>query len=148
MILFVLFTENQAMLSREHPHAFDTRPPARLVYLSAAASQTAMPGRARRPDAGILAKRNVHFSSSEINGLQRANRKSLFRRQRFPVPCRAGNLRQRIGVAAQIDARSARKAAKRPEFSKFPVIFPVSREFGREKSSRWTASTATQSSLT
>src|SRR5215831_7689315 len=40
-----------------------------------------------------------------------------------------------------------RKSLLRPEFAKFPVNFPVSREFGAETSSQLTASSATQSGL-
>ena len=36
---------------------------------------------------------------------------------------------------------------RRPEFRKFPVFFPVSREFGAETGSPWTASSASQSRL-
>src|SRR5262249_60935241 len=36
-----------------------------------------------------------------------------------------------------------RKSLLRPEFAKFPVNFPVSREFGAETSSQLTASSAT-----
>ena len=34
-----------------------------------------------------------------------------------------------------------------PSFANFPVIFPVSREFGAETGSHWTASSASQSGL-
>jgi hypothetical protein len=38
-------------------------------------------------------------------------------------------------------------ATDRPDFAKFPVNFPVSREFGAETGSQLTASSATQSGL-
>ena len=55
---------------------------------------------------------------------------SLIRQQEFPVPCRAGNRPQRTGIAAQIDARTRRKAPKWPEISKIPCYFPCHQGIG------------------
>src|SRR5258708_27164014 len=54
---------------------------------------------------------------------------SLFGRKKFRVLNRTGNLPQRIGIAERIDGSMPKRGPKWPELEKFPVIFPVGREF-------------------
>jgi hypothetical protein len=54
----------------------------------------------------------------------------LFGRKNFRVPDRTGNLPQRIGIAARIDVKIAKRGPELPKFEEFAVIFPVGREFG------------------
>jgi hypothetical protein len=51
---------------------------------------------------------------------------SLLGRKRFPVPGKQGICAQRTGIAARMDLSNRRIGQK---FAKFPVIFPVVREF-------------------
>jgi hypothetical protein len=54
---------------------------------------------------------------------------SLFPRKKIPVLSVSGNLLQRHEIAWRIDVKSAEIAVFAGNFSKFPVIFPVLREF-------------------
>jgi hypothetical protein len=68
---------------------------------------------------------------------------SLMRVWKFPVP-----LRREFGFKLlDLRADQPRKSGCMPVSAKFPVNFPVSREFGAETGSNLTASSATQSGL-
>src|SRR6266404_2385051 len=55
---------------------------------------------------------------------------SLFRGNRFPVLKRTGNLRRLFKSLCDFSSPCTKTALNRPNFAKFPVIFPVLREFG------------------
>jgi hypothetical protein len=51
---------------------------------------------------------------------------SLFRQNKFPVPCRTGNILQSTVIVAQMGAGTRWKGSKLPEMSKNPCYFPCS----------------------